>query len=742
MSAATPARKPSQNVPPPPPIPSYLAPQTKDFSGYKLTEPQLPCTDIPLAEPLTVHRKPMAGSGAAAAESTRGGGARVTPPPSSYLSLSQRLRTNQLAILRTDDPKQRGAHAVYYVDHQAIWQVDPPAAASADASATASGSSHRVYSFDSHEDGDGLSFVAVAPCFLLLTRAGGRLTIFHAQPLASSSDSLRVLFDGSPLCAAPRAPHQCTIQAAALSTEKDVLGVVLYEIWEERALGLAAEPKTDQPVQFVHASEADASAPKSTKTEASATQGLSATAASAGHKHTIHKLSLVQFHLSHIPGLPASARASSSDRNQVDRMADGDSGRLPSADLIHSFSSVQNHRLPRDTVPIQLEQDANWSAPLACWLDTPPESAHRPHAKPEDPHVESATPPAQPFLLFVIARVPYLNETESVVYEVQRAELEAKEAAREKLQPLDQIPRVKPIGARNAQEESKMDTSDSSAPSAAAAAASSSSVRLPFTSDKIESETHNLKHYAVDQEDDDADMDELGIASSGSHSLQPHIDASVQLFDSLGNLLAQRSFKQQTFLFAQVNGGAHLKRSHAVVGLKQQEELVLYAVSAAPQQTAEGLSLGAAGSVRHSSEPMAVPSIGIVLKPVFSFAGLGYVQGGKPFKKFFLEDGTHQYVILAEYAKHVYVYARPQPKEDTAPHWLLQMPLDEDATGGGDEARQIFGLQTVIVTDGDPACADATMSDATAAVQGQPLLYVLTNGHVRQYRLPVVPLPP
>ena len=728
-------RKTLHSVPPPPPIPSYLAPQSKDFNGYKLTEPQLPCTAIPLGQPLTVHLKPLTGSGSSADSSS---GARVPTTPSSYLSLSQRLRTNQLAILRSDDSKHGGAHAVYYVDHKAIWQVDLPAEEpSGSSKASASGSSHVVYSFDSSEDGDGLSFVAVAPCFLLLTRAGGRLTIFHA--VLASSDSLRVLFDGSPLCPAPRAPHQCIIQAASLSNEKDLLGVVLYETWEERALGLAAEPKTDQPVQFVHASEAEVTAPKSTKTEAPATQGLSATAAAAGNKHFIHKLSLVQFHLRNVPGLPASPESTAASRDAM--MTDGDTmsgSSLPSADLIHSLTSVQNHRLPRETVPLQLEQDANWSAPLSCWIDTPQVSTHRPHAhKPEDPHVETATPPAQPFLLFVIARVPYLNETESVVYEVQRKELEAKEAAREKLQALEEIPRVKPIGAQNAQDESKMDTVDSSA----TAAPSSSSTRLPFTSDKIESETHNLKHYAVDQEDDDVDMDELGIASSGSHSLQSHIDASVQLFDSLGNLLAQRSFKQQTFLFAQVNGGAHLKHSHAVVGLKQQEELVMYTISAAPQQTAEGLSLGAAGSVRHSSEPMAVPSIGIVLKPVFSFAGLGYVQSGKPFKKFFQEDGTHQYVILSEYAKHVYVYARPQPRETSAQHWLLQMPHEEDAEGGED-ARQIFGLQTLVVTNADPACADATMSDATAAVQGLPLLYVLTRGCCRRYGLPIVPLPP
>lgn len=235
-------------------------------------------------------------------------------------------------------------------------------------------------------------------------------------------------------------------------------------------------------------------------------------------------------------------------------------------------------------------------------------------------------------------------------------------------------------------------------------------------------------------------MDEMGTNDPSSFSLNPHVDPSVQLFDPLGSLIARRSFKQHAFLFAQVNEGAHLARRHTVIGLKQGEEMLLYTAHSASQPTAAGLSLGAAGCV----QPLAAGAarLGIVLKPIFSYAGLGYVQSGKQFKKFFMEDGAHQFVVIGEYTKHVYVYGRPSNNSNTAPHFLLQMPHEEDANV--DDTRQIFGLQTVIVPVPTGPKSDANTTDsesaATPAVQGQPLLYVLTRRACRQYRLPIVTL--
>lgn len=143
-------------------------------------------------------------------------------------------------------------------------------------------------------------------------------------------------------------------------------------------------------------------------------------------------------------------------------------------------------------------------------------------------------------------------------------------------------------------------------------------------------------------------MAESGVI--GKYSLTPQVDVRVQLYDMMGNLLAARPLRQQQFLFAHtvepVAGGARPEQragGSAVVGVKQHEELLLYGVSAAPQAV-DGLALGAAGSVH---PPSSIGRLGIAMKPLFSFAGLGYVQSGKPYKKFFCEDGTHHFVILS-----------------------------------------------------------------------------------------------
>jgi hypothetical protein len=145
-------------------------------------------------------------------------------------------------------------------------------------------------------------------------------------------------------------------------------------------------------------------------------------------------------------------------------------------------------------------------------------------------------------------------------------------------------------------------------------------------------------------------MDEMGVTDGSRTSLTPQVDARLQLFDCMGNLLARRTLQGQTFLFAQVmeeKDSSDSSKPRVVVGVKSQEDLLLYGVSAASQPTVEGMSVGAAGSVHtHSSFP-AVRRMGIYLKPLFSFAGLGYVQSGKQFKKFFMEDGTHQFIVIA-----------------------------------------------------------------------------------------------
>ena len=265
-ASSTSSKLTSRSVPPPPQFPKYLAPTHANFSGYKLQPAPLPCQRISLAAPLcTIDRAPSApavGSNAA---------------PSSFHAISQKLKSNQLAILRSEDPRDGGAHAVYYIDHKAVWQLDPPSAATvaaasatsaedaADAASSASqgGGSHIVYAFDSLEDGDGLSFMGVSPCLLLLTRGGGRLTILLVNPHAghelsrSGSDGAPVteLFDGSPLSPAPLMPHHATLSAALLSEKRDKLFVVLYEFWHEqtdRERKAAAISHRKEGIAFVH----------------------------------------------------------------------------------------------------------------------------------------------------------------------------------------------------------------------------------------------------------------------------------------------------------------------------------------------------------------------------------------------------------------------------------------------------------------------------------------------------------
>jgi hypothetical protein len=87
----------------------------------------------------------------------------------------------------------------------------------------------------------------------------------------------------------------------------------------------------------------------------------------------------------------------------------------------------------------------------------------------------------------------------------------------------------------------------------------------------------------------------------------------------------------------------------------------------------------------------------------------------------------------------MYVYGRPSSSCPTAPQYLVQLVGDEE-----DEGQQIYGLQSAVVPvpAGGHSANDMDATTATAAaVQGKPLLYVLTRHAVRQYQLPLVTLP-
>lgn len=494
------------SVPAPPEMPKYLAPTPRDFAGYKLEPNPLPCKVIPLREALCTGAgaSPTGASAAAAAADDS------NAAPSSFHALAQKLKTNQLVVLRSEDPAQPGAHAVYYVDHKAVWQLDPPGAAATAAAAPAQqgdaaeqaasrGGSHMVYEFDSVESGDGMSFVGVAPCLLLLTRAGGRLTVFLVNPEAGShlgSDGadvppLVVLFDGSPLSPAPLRPHHATISAALLSARRDQLFVVLYEFWQEH-VDSALQQQEARGISFVHEEEALRTAGAVAPT--AATEGYTAI---SSHGHALHKLTAVQFSVENVAALHPSAGASTSTSPSPQaRNAVAEAG-APRMDLVHSFSSVQNYELPKEDVPATVKTDSEWSAPLACWLQLPPVSTHQPSPPTADASsTSSPTPPNAPFLWFVASRVPYLNETESVVHEIgrRRADREMEDKQARMRDRADEIGaealRMPGIGA-------------GPAAGAGAGGAPTQSPHPIFTSDKIESDTHNLKHYAIDNEDDD-----------------------------------------------------------------------------------------------------------------------------------------------------------------------------------------------------------------------------------------------
>ena len=701
--------------PPPPHVPSYLAPAPKEYKGYKLDPAGLPCTIIPLAKPLDMSE----GSAPTSAASSAGTGTNAAP--TSFHAVSQKLKANQLVVLRSET--ERGAHAVYYCDHKGIWQLDPPGSVSAadgKASPSAQGGSHLLYEFDSVEDGDGLSFVGVSPCILLLTRGGGRLTIFLVRPEAghqldtSGADAapITVLFDGSPLSPAPLSPHHATISSALLSAHRDRLFVVLYEYWPEHvdAKAVAARQKG---IEFVHQSDALRAAGDVSPTEV--TEGFSAIATTA--KHALHKLTLVQFSIHNVAAL----------RVTGEPMRNASAEGTPNMQLIHSFSSVQNQLLAADDMPPQFANDSYWSAPLACWLQLPTHPTHHTATTaPASARCASTSPHPLPCLWYVVARVPYLNETESVLHEMER--LEADKTSADK-QPVT-MDRADEIGTESV---------PVSAIGSGAASASSSAAAAPkFTSESLLGHSHNLKNYSVDAEDDDDEfMNETGLAidDPSRTSLNRNRDAEVSLFDRMGNLLARRSFKGQQFLFATNHesvshgtGPGNGSKASSVVGVKSGEELVLYAVSSAPQSTPEGLSLGAGGCCSPGCSAQ-TPGLGIVLKPLLSFAGLGYVVSGKPHRKFFLSDAAHSFVMLVEYTRLGYVYGRPSAGSPTAPQYLIQLAGDEE-----DQGQQMYGCQTVLV----PAAGGGS---SEAPVQGKPLLYLLTRHSCRQFQLPLVALP-
>jgi len=222
-------------------------------------------------------------------------------------------------------------------------------------------------------------------------------------------------------------------------------------------------------------------------------------------------------------------------------------------------------------------------------------------------------------------------------------------------------------------------------------------------------------------------MDEMGLSDPSKYSHNPQPDVYVQLFDSLNSLLAKRPLRQQAFLFAHsVDPILPTQPRTAVVGVKHLEDLHLYQVTAA-KQTGSGTSSGAAGSAAPASST--APRVGLVLQPLFSFAGLGYVQSGKPHKKFFQVDASHHFITLGEFTRLVYVYGRPSSDQPTAPQHLVQLSGDDE-----DEGQQLYGLQTTLVPMPD------TEGSGGKITKGKPLLYVLTRHACRQFQLPLVDL--
>lgn len=236
-----------------------------------------------------------------------------------------------------------------------------------------------------------------------------------------------------------------------------------------------------------------------------------------------------------------------------------------------------------------------------------------------------------------------------------------------------------------------------------------------------------------------SDMNELGATDAAGYSIRSDVDASIQLFDVYGNALASRSLTSHPFLFSH-SGVDKQGRPMQVVGVKRHDDLILYGVHAAPQVEKEGLSLGAAGSLwPQSDQAMSIPRLGIVLQPLFQFAGLGYVQSGKKFKRFFMADPSTHFVAIAEYARHVFVYERPTATADTTPHYLLPVARREEAeaeAAASDAAQEeekdglIIGMAT-------------SMQLATTSQQKQqatPTLYVLTRTRCMQVTMPTVAL--
>lgn len=791
-------------APPPPAVPSFLAPRHRDFNGYKLQQDPLPCREIKLGEKMQVGEK---GSGAAAAASSSSSDASsASSAPPSFHSLSQQLHTNHMTLLQVND--ESGSHEVYYVDRCGVWKVDLPEPASSAGSADshshsdsdsvddAGGSSQLVHRFEREESMEGMSIKAVAPCFLLLTRAGGRLTIFQTFNSVDSSekigdeDELYILFDGSPLSPPPLSPCNATISAALLVESSAQLWVVLYEFFhveteEGSCSGSDAKSKScghqaaamhsssrskerAEPLQFGH--ETDALRTAGNIGVVSAKDSFSSIMSS---RQPLHKLTALPFSLRNVRVTrDGPILAPPSKRNNPPHLAHD---KLPRADFIHGLSSVQNCKLTKDQMPSQCAGDSSWCAPLACWLEpitSPQLASSRTHAPKPDSTDFCITPSHAPFHWYVVARVPYFNETESVIYDMARKEADKEieqEAERQVTQRAQHEQAARKIhqevNAGNDDEaKGASDVREQKTPTGAMPPT------LPFTSDKLVSDTHNLKHYAIDDEDEEG-MSEFGTIGSGwSHNPRPEV--RLHLFDYMGNLLAVRGLGPDAFLFAQKvgNGRAHpstqahgsrgIGASSHVIAVKQHEELVLYGVSAAPQLTSQGLSLGAAGCVHPFVEERSadgdedrlpsLPHTGIVLKPIFSFAGLGYVQSGKKYKKFFVEDGTHQYIIIAEFARLVYVYGRAEKDSPSAHHWLLQQPFTDE-----DDQQHILGMATTIqpirirASAIDHQTMDGRMTDndndeqhvGTASVQGQPLLYVLTAQTCRRYQLPPVTMP-
>jgi hypothetical protein len=386
-----------------------------------------------------------------------------------------------------------------------------------------------------------------------------------------------------------------------------------------------------------------------------------------------------------------------------------------------------------------------------------------------------------PVHLFLAARVPYLNETESVIYELARKQADEESEAKKQ--------RVRDRADEAGAEAAPMPGIGAAG---AAAGGASAAAQPAFTSaELVGGGQQGLKNYSIDNEDgddEDAYMDESGLTVSDPSLRRLGCagpDVFVHLYDTLASLLAKRPLHMQNFLFghvldavpqAQQKKGQSMERT-AIIGVKQLENLVLYEVTAAPQ-IGEGTPVLAAGSVQvqqpkesgasassasasagdkpsssSSSSSSSSPSVrtGIVLTPRFSFAGLGYVQSGKPHKKFFFADPSCHYIVLAEYTRLVYVYGRPSPRQECAPQYLVQLSGDEE-----DQGAQIYGAQIALVplpsSSSSQAAAEQQKQpaaarnaeeekEATALVRpAKPLLYVLTRHGCRQIQLPLVDL--